>query len=81
MIGSDVYRFGAFTHALSDRRLSAHADTVRLQPKTFDVLAILVQHPGRIITKDELLARVWPEVFVEEGILDRPRRGAAEGSR
>jgi DNA-binding winged helix-turn-helix (wHTH) protein len=69
MIGSDVYRFGAFTLALGDRRLSAHTDTVRLPPKTFDVLAILVQHPGRIITKDELLARVWPEVFVEEGIL------------
>jgi tetratricopeptide (TPR) repeat protein len=42
---------------------------IRLPPKTFDVLATLVQHPGRLLTKHELLARVWPETFVDEGIL------------
>jgi DNA-binding winged helix-turn-helix (wHTH) protein len=47
----------------------AGADAVRLGPKAFDVLATLVQQPGRLVTKNELLARVWPESFVEEGIL------------
>jgi DNA-binding winged helix-turn-helix (wHTH) protein len=70
MIGRDVYRFGAFTLALGDRRLSADTDTVHLSPKAFELLAVLVQHAGRLMTKDELLARVWPEVFVEEGILN-----------
>ena len=66
---SDVYRFGAFTLAVGERRLSCDTETVRLPPKAFDLLAVLVQQPGHLITKDELLARVWPEVFVEEGIL------------
>jgi DNA-binding winged helix-turn-helix (wHTH) protein len=64
----EVYRFGAFTLDIGERRLSAASD-VRLSPKTFDVLAALVQHRGRLVTKHELLARVWPETFVEEGIL------------
>jgi len=69
MIGRDVYRFGPFTLALDERRLSTGNHTIRLPPKAFNLLAALVQHPGRLMTKHELLARVWPEVFVEEGIL------------
>jgi DNA-binding winged helix-turn-helix (wHTH) protein len=65
----EVYRFGAFTLDVGDRRLSAGSDVIRLPPKTFDILATLVQHPGRLLTKHELLARVWPETFVEDRIL------------
>jgi len=69
MNGHDVFQFGAFTLALGERRLVAGGDTIRLSPKTFDVLATLVQHQGHLMTKHELLARVWPEVFVDDGIL------------
>jgi DNA-binding winged helix-turn-helix (wHTH) protein len=69
MRARDVYRFGAFTLDLGERRLSAGNDTIRLSPKAFDVLVAFVQHHGRLLTKDELLARVWPESFVEDGIL------------
>jgi DNA-binding winged helix-turn-helix (wHTH) protein len=62
-----VFRFGAFTLDVGERRLSASGGPIRLSPKAFDVLAALVQHRGRLM-KDELLARVWPESFVEEGI-------------
>ena len=35
---------------------------VRLTRKAFDVLYLLVSHPGQLVTKDALLAAVWPEV-------------------
>jgi len=38
-------------------------------PKTYDVLLALVRSAGRLATKRELLDLVWPETFVEEGIL------------
>ena len=41
----------------------------QLAPKAFDLLAVLVRHAGRLVTKRELLDQVWPEAFVEEGIL------------
>ena len=69
MTGDDAYRFGAFTLIVGERRLIADGESVRLSPKAFDLLTALVQDPGRLMTKHELLARVWPEVFVEDGIL------------
>ena len=41
-------------------------EAVRLSPKAYDVLVALVQQRGRLVTKDELLKRLWPELFVEE---------------
>ena len=69
MVPRDVYRFGVFRLDLRERRLISGDHLVRLSPKALDVLAQLVQTPGRLVTKHELLARVWPESFVEEGIL------------
>ena len=40
-----------------------------LTPKAFDVLAALVEQPGRLISKEELLQKVWPDTFVEESNL------------
>ena len=81
MKARDVYRFGAFTLDVNERRLSAGSDTIRLSPKAFDVLAAFVQHHGRLLTKDALLARIWPESFVEDGILTVQCVGVAEGPR
>ena len=69
MATREIYRFGDFTLDVRERRLTSGPDLVRLSPKAFDVLSVLVQQPGHLITKNELLARVWPESFVEEGIL------------
>jgi DNA-binding winged helix-turn-helix (wHTH) protein len=44
----------------------AHAD---LTPKTFDVLRYLAEHPGRLVTPDELLEALWPDTYVNpEGL-------------
>jgi DNA-binding response OmpR family regulator len=69
MATRELYRFGAFTLDVADRRLS-HGDTaVQVSPKAYDVLVVLVRYAGRLVTKDDWLARVWPDAFVEEGIL------------
>lgn len=69
MTPREIYRFGTFTLDARERRLTSGPDVVRLSPKAFDLLVVLVQHAGRLVTKNELLARGWPESFVEEGIL------------
>jgi len=65
----EVFRFGEFTLDVGERRLLRGSQPVRLSPRTHAVLVALVREHGRLVTKEELLARVWPEAFVEEGIL------------
>jgi DNA-binding winged helix-turn-helix (wHTH) protein/tetratricopeptide (TPR) repeat protein len=65
----EIFYFGEFTLETEERRLRRGTETVRLAPKAFDVLVALVQRSGHVVSKDELLARVWSDSFVEEGIL------------
>src|SRR5689334_21935282 len=69
MTTREVYEFGEFTLDASERRLSHGGHCIPLAPKAHDVLLALVRHAGRLVTKRELLDLVWPESFVEEGIL------------
>jgi len=63
------YVFGAFTLDVPERRLSRGATPIQLSPKTFDVLLALVREAGQLVSKNDLLGAVWPNTFVEEGIL------------
>lgn len=65
----EVSRFGEFTLDVPDRRLTWGVCAIHLAPKTFDVLVALVRRAGRLVSKHELLAVVWPGIFVDEGIL------------
>jgi adenylate cyclase len=47
------------------------ADQVELSPKAFAVLAFLAERAGRLVTKQELLDGVWPDIHVTEGVLKR----------
>jgi len=69
MFNREVFRFGEFTLDVGERRLLRGVEVVRLSPKAHDVLVELVRQEGRLMTKEELLSRIWPEAFVEEGIL------------
>jgi DNA-binding winged helix-turn-helix (wHTH) protein len=63
------FSFGSF-RLLRDQRLLLDGETpVRLGARAFEILAMLVERPGVVVTKDELFARVWPKQFVEEGNL------------
>jgi DNA-binding winged helix-turn-helix (wHTH) protein len=42
---------------------------VRIGVRALDLLIVLVEHAGKVVTKDELFARVWPGVVVDEGNL------------
>src|SRR6266511_2400448 len=63
------YRFGAFELQLDERRLLKDGQPVVLRPRAFDLLAALVDRAGHLVTKDELLDRVWPKMVVEETAL------------
>jgi DNA-binding winged helix-turn-helix (wHTH) protein/tetratricopeptide (TPR) repeat protein len=69
MAPNERYEFGEFTLEASERRLSKSGQAVPLEPKAHDVLVALLRRAGRLVTKHELLEIVWPESFVEEGIL------------
>jgi DNA-binding winged helix-turn-helix (wHTH) protein len=70
MASREVFHFDEFALDVRERRLLRGIETVRLSPKAYDVLVVLVRQSGRLVTKDELLAHVWPESFVEESILN-----------
>jgi predicted ATPase/DNA-binding winged helix-turn-helix (wHTH) protein len=63
------YRFGPFELEFDERRLLQAGAAIALQPRTFDLLAALVDRAGHLVTKDELLDRVWPKMVVEEAAL------------
>jgi TolB-like protein/DNA-binding winged helix-turn-helix (wHTH) protein len=44
-------------------------DRVPVAPKSFDVLAYLVEHAGRVVTQDEILEALWPETYVNPEVL------------
>ncbi len=64
-----IYYFGSFCLDQAERQLSRNGKTVRLPPKTFDVLLVLIQNKGCLVTKGRLLEEVWADVFVEEANL------------
>jgi len=64
-----LYEFGPFQLDHSERRLSQQGRPVPLTPKAFQTLLVLVQNPGRVVEKEELLKTVWPDTFVEEATL------------
>ena len=63
------YRFGPFELDAHDRLLTTQGDVVPLTPKALDTLLILVELGGHVVTKDELIERVWPDSFVEQNNL------------
>ncbi|MGZ3328700.1 MAG: winged helix-turn-helix domain-containing protein [Xanthobacteraceae bacterium] len=68
MSGEEV-TFGRFRFDLARRELSRDGIPVRLGSRALDVLAVLAAARGDVVTKDELLARVWPGQVVEENNL------------
>jgi DNA-binding winged helix-turn-helix (wHTH) protein/lipopolysaccharide biosynthesis regulator YciM len=70
MASSEVFHFDEFTLDVRERRLLRGAEVVSVSPKAYDVMVALVRQRGRLVTKDELLKRIWPGTFVEEGSLN-----------
>jgi TolB-like protein/DNA-binding winged helix-turn-helix (wHTH) protein/Tfp pilus assembly protein PilF len=64
-----IYEFGHFRLDAPEHLLLRDGETVPLTPKAFDLLLALVEGHGRLLEKEELLKKVWPDTFVEEANL------------
>jgi non-specific serine/threonine protein kinase len=62
-----ILRFDRLELQLAERRVLCDGQELTLRGRAFDVLAVLAQHRGRLVSKGDLLARVWPGLVVEEG--------------
>ena len=63
------YEFGRFRLNTAERVLLRGGELVSLTPKVFDILLTLVENSGQVVSKDDLMKRVWPDTYVEEGNL------------
>jgi DNA-binding winged helix-turn-helix (wHTH) protein/tetratricopeptide (TPR) repeat protein len=70
-MGKELFEFGPFRVDPEKQALLRGGELIALNPKTFQVLLVLVRHGNQIITKDELMKSVWPDTFVEETNLTR----------
>ena len=65
------YRFGEFHIDVKNRLLLRRSEIIPLTSKAFDLLLIFVENPGTLLEKEELMDRVWGNLFVEEANLAR----------
>jgi eukaryotic-like serine/threonine-protein kinase len=63
------YQFGPFQVDVTNRLLLRDGAPVALPPKVFEALYVLVENSGRVLEKNDLMNRLWPDCFVEEGNL------------
>ena len=64
-----TYGFDDFRLDVSNRQLLHDGKPVALPAKAFDMLVVLIENGGRLVGKDELFSRVWPDQIVEESNL------------
>jgi Tol biopolymer transport system component/DNA-binding winged helix-turn-helix (wHTH) protein len=71
---SGDFQIGDWIIQPSVNRLRRGDQVVRLEPKVMQVLVCLAENGGEVVTRDELIARVWPDVFVTDDVLHRAIR-------
>ncbi len=64
-----VYEFGKFILDPEEKTLLADGTPIRLPSKEFETLLLLVENNGKALSKDEMIAFLWQDSFVEEGSL------------
>jgi adenylate cyclase len=64
-----AYTFEGYTLDLTRGSLRAGEDEIKLRPKCLELLRYLVENPGRLVLKDELIEAVWPNVIVSDDSL------------
>src|SRR5262245_48235644 len=66
-----LFEFESFVLDVRSGILLKNGATVRLTPRAFQILLLLVRHAAEVVDKDQLMKEVWPDTFVEEGNLSR----------
>jgi TolB-like protein/DNA-binding winged helix-turn-helix (wHTH) protein len=65
----DIVELGPFRLDTARRILTRDGRPLAISSRAFDILALLIEHRDRVMTKDEIIARVWRGVIVEENNL------------
>lgn len=80
-----TYVFGRHTIDIEDERLHGPNGPIRIGNKAFRVLAMLIQHQGRLVTKDMLMSSVWDGTIVSEfaltSVIKELRRALGDDAR
>jgi DNA-binding winged helix-turn-helix (wHTH) protein len=63
----DGLSFGPFNLLVSERLLTKAGAPVELGARALDILIVLISTPNEVVSKKDLMSRVWPDVVVEEG--------------
>ena len=69
-VDSQIYEFADFRLNKAERQLLRGGQPLSITPRAFDLLVVLVEHHGRLVTKNELMESVWADSFVEEANLN-----------
>lgn len=82
-VPEQIYKFGKFTVDAAERLLFNGKQTISLTPKAFDTLLLLIENGGHVLSKEEIMEKVWADSFVEENNLAQNisalRRALGEG--
>ena len=71
-----MFRFGEFELNLDRYELKNGASPVKAEPRVLEVLNYLIEHRDRVVPKEELLDKLWPDVHVSESALTTAIRDA-----
>ena len=71
MVVDRTYTFGSFVLNVTERQLLKSGEQLPLTPKAFETLSVLVSNHGHMVSKKDLLQRVWPDSIVEENNLSQ----------
>ncbi|HST09065.1 MAG TPA: winged helix-turn-helix domain-containing protein, partial [Terriglobales bacterium] len=66
---TDCLRFGPYQLDVAERLLLWRGKPVRLTPKVFETLLVLVQNAGHLVQREVLIQSVWKDTIVEDGNL------------
>lgn len=65
------YRFGAYQVDIGKRLLTKNGQPCEIQPRSFEILRLLVEHAGNTISKEQLMTEIWKGVHVNENSVDK----------
>ena len=68
-VSGPMLHFDRFRFDGANQRLEEPEGVIRLNPKAFEVLRVLIERPGQLVLKDQLLDQVWPDTHVADGVL------------
>ncbi|WP_027554406.1 winged helix-turn-helix domain-containing protein [Bradyrhizobium sp. Cp5.3] len=66
---ADIFSFGPFRLIAAERLLKKAGEPVQLGGRALDILITLIDRAGDVVSREELMSRVWPDVTVEEANL------------